>query len=63
MMKKLLMAGAVATLALGGTGAIASTFVAMTSEQMIVEADTVIQGRVIGIESRWDDAGRIVVSE
>jgi len=63
MMKKLVMAGALVTLALGGAAAVASTFVAMTSEQMIVEADTVIEGRVIGTVSRWDDAGRIVISE
>lgn len=47
----------------GITSASASMFVAMTAEQLIDEADAVIQGRVIRLESRWDENGRIVVTE
>lgn len=41
----------------------ASTFVAMTAEQLIQEADAVVQGRVIRLESRWDAQGRIIITE
>jgi hypothetical protein len=41
----------------------ASTFVAMTAEELIEEADAVVQGRVIGLESKWDEQGRIIVTE
>ena len=57
------LATALVALALGSVAAHASTFVALTAEQMITESDAVIQGRVIGVESRWDDAGRIIISE
>lgn len=41
----------------------ASTFVAMTAEELIAEADAVVQGTVIQLESRWDKNGRIIVTE
>jgi hypothetical protein len=41
----------------------ASTFIAMTMEELIQEADAVVQGRVIRLESKWDQQGRIIVTE
>lgn len=41
----------------------ASTFVAMTEEELIRASDAVVQGRVIQLESRWDDQGRIIVTD
>lgn len=57
------LTAAFAALALGSVAAHASTFVALTADQLITESDSIVQGRVIGVESRWDDAGRIVISE
>lgn len=56
---------ALASLALfaGINSASASMFVAMTAEQLIGEADAVVQGRVIRLESKWDESGRIIVTE
>ena len=41
----------------------ASTFVALDSSQLIEQSDRVVEGRVIAIESFWDEAGRLVVTE
>ena len=41
----------------------ASTFVALDSDEMIRQSQRVVQGTVIGVDSFWDRAGRIVVSE
>lgn len=41
----------------------ASTFVAMTPEELIRESDVVIQGTVIHLESSWDEEGRIIVTD
>ena len=57
------LAAALAAVALASATAQASTFVALTTEQLIVQSDAVVQGRVIGVESRWDDTGRIIISE
>lgn len=55
--------GAMLALVLLAAPVLASTFVAFDSERMVGESDTVVQGRVIGVESFWDDQGRIIVSE
>lgn len=47
----------------GITTASASMFVAMTADQLIDEADAVVQGRVIRLESKWDEDGRIIVTD
>jgi hypothetical protein len=41
----------------------ASTFVAMTAQEMIAEADAVVQGRVVELESFWTESGRIIKTE
>lgn len=53
---------AVVSVLFGGLSAGASTFVAMTAEDLAAAADTVVQGRVIGVSAQWDEDGRIVVS-
>lgn len=63
MIKRLLSTGAVLAMALAGANASASTFVALTGEQMITQADSVVQGSVVGIVPRWDDGGRLIVSD
>jgi hypothetical protein len=45
------------------TPAHASTFVAMTAEELIQEADAIVQGQVVRLESKWDQNGRIIVTE
>jgi hypothetical protein len=41
----------------------ASTFVAMTEDELITQSDTVIQGEVINMQSHWDRGGRIIVTD
>lgn len=41
----------------------ASTFVAMTEDELISQSDMVIQGEVINIQSNWSQSGRIIVSD
>jgi hypothetical protein len=55
--------GAMLALALLATPVLASTFVALDSERMVGGSDAVVQGRVIGVESFWDEQGRIIVTE
>lgn len=47
----------------GITAVNASTFVALTAEELIEQSSAIIQGRVIGLESRWDEQGRIIVTD
>ena len=42
---------------------LASTFVAMTEDELVAQSDRVIQGEVINIQSRWSNSGRIIVSD
>lgn len=41
----------------------ASTFLALTAEEMVTQSNAVIQGRVIGVESFWSEQGRLIVTE
>jgi hypothetical protein len=41
----------------------ASLFLAMTPEELIEQSDAVVQGRVIHQQSRWDEQGRLIVTE
>ena len=41
----------------------ASTFVAMTEDELISQSDMVIQGEVINMQSHWSQSGRIIVSD
>jgi len=48
---------------IGSLTAHASTFVAMTAEELIQQSDAVVQGKVLRLDSKWDAHGRIIVTE
>ncbi|RPH53513.1 hypothetical protein EHM82_08310 [bacterium] len=41
----------------------ASTFVALSQEELVAQSDAVIQGRVLKVSSFWTPSGRLIVSE
>jgi hypothetical protein len=41
----------------------ASTFVALSPEEMVAQSDAVIQGRVLKVSSFWTPSGRLIVTE
>ena len=41
----------------------ASTFVAMSHNEMVAQAETVVQGRVVGLESSWTESGRLIATD
>ena len=41
----------------------ASTFVAIGADELIGRSDLVVQGRVVGLESFWDESGTLIVTE
>lgn len=41
----------------------ASTFIKMEIPELVAESDAVIEGRVIGTESFWDEKGLLIVTE
>lgn len=41
----------------------ASTFLAMTQDQLIADSNAVVQGQVLKVHSFWDPTGRIVMTE
>lgn len=41
----------------------ASTFIAMSTTDLVREASTVVEGEVLKVESIWDSQGRIIVTE
>jgi hypothetical protein len=43
--------------------AAASTFIRMTTREMLAESAAVVQGEVISVGSFWDEAGMIIVTE
>jgi hypothetical protein len=61
--KILVQIGMLVVIVAGIAPVCAATFVAMTAEELIQEADAVVQGRVIRLESKWDQQGRIIVTE
>ena len=48
--------------ALVPVAAFASTFVAMSSSELVAGADAIVQGRVVAQESKWDGEGTIIVT-
>ena len=53
----------VAALCLAAMPAAASTFVHLSQQEMVAQADAVIQGKVVEVASFWSESGRIIVSE
>lgn len=43
--------------------ATASTFVNMSSQELVAQADALIEGRVINLSSFWTDSGRLIATE
>lgn len=41
----------------------ASTFVLMTPVEMVRQAESIVQGRVIEVESFWSEGGELIISE
>lgn len=62
-MKRIAVLGLLLALTLGTLPALGSTFIALTPREMIDQADAVVQGRVVHLESFWSESGRIIVSE
>ena len=62
-MRRKVVVALVATLALAAIPAAASTFVHMSPKELIAEADTVVQGRVVQLDSFWTESGRLIATE
>lgn len=62
-MRRISVALALAALALAAVPASASTFLAMSDVELVTQADAVVQGRIVKQSSRWDDAGRVIVTD
>jgi hypothetical protein len=43
--------------------AAASTFLAMTPEELVAQSDAVVQGRVLQVNSFWSPSGRLIMTE
>ncbi len=52
-----------ATLSLLALPAGASTFIHMSPAELVAQADALIQGRVVDINSFWSESGRLIVTE
>jgi len=62
-MKRSLVVAFCAVLFLASVPVMASTFVHMSPRELVAEADALIQGRVVALDSFWSESGRIIVSE
>lgn len=64
--RKTSLALALTGLLVAGIGAIpahASTFLAMDIPQLVTNSDSVVQGRVLKLDSHWDAEGRVIVTD
>lgn len=61
MKKSLLVAGVL--LALATLPAAASTFVALTDAELVRGADAIVRGKVIHLESSWNENGTVIVTD
>jgi hypothetical protein len=61
--RKLICAAALVGLAvLIAMPSMASTFLAMTEEQLVSSSDAIVQGEILRVESDWDPTGKVIVS-
>ncbi|HEX7785625.1 MAG TPA: hypothetical protein VF653_05345, partial [Methylomirabilota bacterium] len=60
---KRLVSGVLLLALLAAAPAVASTFLAMDQGSLVAQADAVIQGRVLKVESFWEPTGTIIVTE
>lgn len=61
-MKRFVWLGVIALL-LAAIPAAASTFLALSQDELIAQSDAIVQGRVLKVSSFWDKTGRVIVSE
>lgn len=57
------LAGTVAAILLAAAPAGASTFLAMSQEELVAAADAVVVGRVLEVHSFWNDEGTAILTE
>lgn len=62
-MKRLVSAIVVSMVVIAAGPAAASTFLAMELPSLVAEADAVVQGRVLKVDSFWEPTGTVIVSE
>lgn len=60
---KRLVSGVLLLALVAAAPAVASTFLAMDRTSLVREADAVIQGRVLKVESFWEPTGTVIVTE
>lgn len=61
-MRKTLVVSCTA-LALATLPAMASTFVAMTDAELVKGADAIVRGKIVKLESRWNESGNLIVTD
>ena len=52
-----------AVLCLAALPAAASTFLHMSTRELVTQADALVRGRVVALESFWSESGRLIVTE
>ena len=62
-MKRLVCLGMLALMLAGVVTAGASTFIALSRQELVAQSDAVIQGRVLKVSSYWGQEGRVIMSE
>lgn len=59
----LMTMGLCALVLASGTPAVASTFLEISQEELVAQADAVVQGRVIEVQSFWNKQGTAILTE
>ena len=62
-MKRFLWLGVFALALAVAVPAGASTFIGMTTDELVAASDAVVQGEVLQVHSYWNKSGRIIVTE
>ena len=62
-MKKIYLLSIAFLACLVAVNAHASTFMAMSQADLVRQADAVVQGEVVGLQSSWAPSGRIIVTD
>ena len=62
-MRRKVVIALAATLVLAAVPAVASTFVHMSPKELVAEADALVQGRVVELDSFWTESGRLIATE
>jgi hypothetical protein len=62
-MKRLVWLGVLALALAVVVPAAASTFVALSHQELVAQSDAVVQGRVLKVSSYWGQGGRVIMTE